>query len=95
MVSKSTHISYNTKNCSICVPYEPIFTILGFACFVKNSKIEYDPHFWGGENILKIVESGSFRYPLGRNFSDEIALSHKKITIYAIQYCRVYFVLLN
>ena len=50
MVSKSTHISV----CSICVPYEPIFPILCFAIFVKNSKIEYHPHFWGGNFFWKI-----------------------------------------
>ena len=39
------------RYCSICdcVPYEPIFPILCLALFVKNSKIEYDPQFWGGE----------------------------------------------
>ena len=42
MVSKSTHISLSII---LCVPYEPIFPILCFAIFVKNSKIEYDPHF--------------------------------------------------
>ena len=39
--------------CSICVPYEPIFPILCFAIFVKNSKMEYDPHFGGGEFFLE------------------------------------------
>ena len=68
MVSKSTRISYNTLNCSIRVPYEPIFTILCFAFFLKNSKIKYDPHFLGGENFLKIGESSLFRDPVGRKF---------------------------
>ena len=31
---------------SIVPSYEPIFPILCFAFFVKNLKIEYDPHFW-------------------------------------------------
>ena len=39
-----------------CVPYEPIFPILCFTFFVKNLKIEYDPHFWGGEHFWKIGE---------------------------------------
>ena len=53
---KSTYISlYHLV--SICIPYEPIFPILCFAFFVKNSKIEYDPHFWGGENFWEIGES--------------------------------------
>ena len=37
---------FTYQYCSICVPYEPIFPILCFAFFVKNSKIEYEPHFW-------------------------------------------------
>ena len=28
------------------------FCVLHF--LVKNLKIEYDPHFWGGENVWKI-----------------------------------------
>ena len=62
---KYSYITY----CSICVPYEPIFPLLCFAFFVKNSKIEYDPHFWGRRKVVCLdtlwVE----------NF-DEIALSH-------------------
>ena len=61
---KYSYITY----CSICVPYEPLFPILCFAFFLKNSKIECDPHFWREEIFLKIEESSLFRYPLGRKF---------------------------
>ena len=47
--------SYITWYCSICVPYEPIFPILCFAFFVKNSKIEYDPHFWKVKEIQAVL----------------------------------------
>ena len=30
--------------------------ILSFAFFVKNSEIEYDPHFWGGEIFFGKLE---------------------------------------
>ena len=33
-----------------------IYFLLCFAFCVKNSKIEYDPHFWGGESFWKIGE---------------------------------------
>ena len=62
--------------CSICVPYEPTFLILWFAFFVKNLKIEYDPHFWGGENYSKIQESSLFKNPVGRKFQRNCSISH-------------------
>ena len=40
---------------------------LCFAIFGKNSKIQNDRHFWGGENFLKIGKS-TFRYPVGPKF---------------------------
>ena len=40
-----------------------------FAFFVKNLKIEYDPHFLGRRKFLEIVESRSLRYPAGRKIS--------------------------
>ena len=40
---KKYYILY--QYCSTCVPYEPIFPILCFPFFVKNSKIEYDSQF--------------------------------------------------
>ena len=64
MVSKITCMSLSIV---LYVPYEPIFPILCFAFFVKNSKIEYDPHFLG-EIFWKIGESGLFIYPVGRKF---------------------------
>ena len=73
MVSKSTHISLSIV---LCVTYEPIFPILYFAFFVKNSKLEYDPHFWGGENVWKIGESSLFRYPVGQKFRRNRSISH-------------------
>ena len=61
--------------CYICVSNEPIFPILCFAFFVKNSKIEYDPQFCGGEiffgKLEIIVSLDTLRV---ENF-DEIALS--------------------
>ena len=37
------------------------FQFLCFAFFVKNSKIEYDPHFWGGKHFWKLEASSLFR----------------------------------
>ena len=54
-----------------------------FCIFVKNSKIEYYPQFWGGENFWKIGESSLARYPEGRNF-DEITLSRMVKEIQAV-----------
>ena len=39
---------------------------LCFAIFGKNSKIQNDRHFWGGEIFLKIAKSTFLRYPVGR-----------------------------
>ena len=47
---------------------------LCFAIFGKNSKIQNDRHFWGGDNFLKTAKITFLRYPVGENF-DEIALS--------------------
>ena len=38
---------------------------LCFAIWGKNSKIQNDCHFWGGENFLKIAKSTFLRYPVG------------------------------
>ena len=38
---------------------------LCFAIFGKNSKIQNDRHFWGGENFLKIAKSTLLKYPVG------------------------------
>ena len=58
----------NTYFCSICVPYEPIFNILCFAFFVKNSKIASEmpvPHSLGKyfqhHEIQKYCTSINFR----------------------------------
>ena len=48
---------------------------LCFAIFGKNSKIQNGCHFWGGENFLKIYQEYMLRYPVGRKFCNEIALS--------------------
>ena len=37
---------------------------LCFAIFGKNSKIQNDCHFWGGEIFLKIAKSTMPRYPV-------------------------------
>ena len=42
----------------------------------KILKIEYDPHFWGGENFLKIGESSLPKYPVGRKFRRNHSISH-------------------
>ena len=44
--------------------------------FLSNSKIEYDPHFWGAEFFRKIRESGLLRHPLGRKFGRNHSISH-------------------
>ena len=52
-----------------------IQTILCFAIFGKNSKIQ-NSHFWGGENFLKIAKSTLLRYPVGRKFWQNCSISH-------------------
>ena len=47
-----------------------------FAIFGKNSKIQNDRHFWGGENFLKIVKITFLRYPVGRKFRRNHSSSH-------------------
>ena len=42
---------------------------LCFAIFGKNSKIQNDRHFWGGENFIAQI-------PCGSKSSTKIALSH-------------------
>ena len=63
---------YSYINCIVLYEYlmAPIFPILCFAFFVKNSKIEYDPHFWGGENSLKIGERSLFRNHIQKKFTE-------------------------
>ena len=53
-----------------------IEAILCFAIFGKNSKIQNDRHFWGGEIFLKIVKSAFLRYPAGRKFRRNRSISH-------------------
>ena len=47
------------------------FSILG-----QNSKIQNGRHMWGGENFLKIANSTSLRYPVGRKFRRNRSISH-------------------
>ena len=49
---------------------------LCFSIFGKNSKIQNGRHFWGGENLLKIVKSTFLRYPVGRKFRRNRSISH-------------------
>ena len=49
---------------------------LCFAIFGKNSKIQNGPHFWGGENFLKIVKITFLRYPVGRKFQRNHSIWH-------------------
>ena len=49
---------------------------LCFAIFGKNSKIQNDRHFWGGENFLKIVQITFLRYPVVRKFRRNRSISH-------------------
>ena len=49
---------------------------LCFAIFGKKSKIQNGRHFWGGENILKIVKITFLRYPVGRKFRRNRSISH-------------------
>ena len=46
---------------------------LCFAIFGKNSKIQNDRHFWGGENFWKIAK---IRYPVDRKFRRTHSISH-------------------
>ena len=69
--------------CSICVPYEPIFSILCSAFFVKNLKIKYDPHFGGGKNFIKMNRVVCLDTLWVENF-DKIALSHTVKEIQAV-----------
>ena len=52
---------------------------LCFAIFGKNSKIQNGRHFWGGENILKILKIAKIallRYPVRRKFCRNRSISH-------------------
>ena len=49
---------------------------LCFAIFGKNSKIQNDRHFWGGENFLKITKSTMLRCPVGQKFWRNRSISH-------------------
>ena len=49
---------------------------LCFAIFGKNSKIQNDRHFWGGENFLKIANITFLRYPVGRKFRRNRSISY-------------------
>ena len=57
------------------LPYEPIFPILCFTFFVKNSKIEYNPIFEEEKIFGKLVTVVCFDILWVENF-EEIALSH-------------------
>ena len=62
------------------------FQFCGLHFFVKNSKIEYDPHFWGGEFFLenwRVVCLATLDTPWVENF-DEITLSHMVKEIQAV-----------
>ena len=49
---------------------------LCFVIFQKNSKIQNDRHFWGGENFLKIAKRTFLRYPVGQKFRRNRSISH-------------------
>ena len=49
---------------------------LCFAILGKNSIIQNDRHFWGGENFLKIAKITFLRYPVGRKFRRNRSISH-------------------
>ena len=42
-------------------------------------KIEYDPHFGGGENFWKIGESSLFKYLVGQKNVKTLAATEKRI----------------
>ena len=48
---------------------------LCFTIFGKNSKIQNDRHFWGGENF-KNAKITFLRYPVGRKFRRNRSISH-------------------
>ena len=74
MVPKTTHMTLSIVLYVYLMSLYFQFCVLHF--FVKNSKIEYDPHFWGGENFGKIGENSLFRQPVGRNFLRNHYISH-------------------
>ena len=77
-IAKTTMLRYpvgeNFDEIALSRTVKEIETILCFAIFGKNSKIQNGRHFWEKKNILKIGKSTFVRYPKVQNF-DEIALS--------------------
>ena len=49
---------------------------LCFAIFGKYSKNQNGRHFWGGENLMKIVKITFLIYPVGRKFRQNCSISH-------------------
>ena len=47
-----------------------------FFHFWQKFEIQNGRHFWGKENFLKIANSISLRYPVGRKFRRNRSISH-------------------
>ena len=60
------------------------FQFLCFAFFVRNSKIEYGPQFWGEEKFWKIGAGSLLMNPQGVENFNEIALSRTVKEIQAV-----------
>ena len=56
-----------------------IESILCFAIFGKNSKIQNGRHMWEEENFCKIAKSTLLRYPVGRKFRRNLSHMVKEI----------------
>ena len=83
MVSKSTHRSHISVLFYMCTLWAYISNFV-FCIFCQNSKIEYDPHFWGGEIFFAKMERVIWCNTLWVETFDEIALSHTVKEIQAV-----------
>ena len=63
------------RNCSISHSFRDI-SILCFAIFVKNSKIQNGSHFWQDKKFWKNVLVNLQRYPLGPKFCGNRSITH-------------------
>ena len=79
-IAKSTFLRYavgeNFDEIALSRTVKEIEANLCFAIFGKNSKIQNDCHFSGGENFFLIPKSTFLRYPVDRKFRRNRSVSH-------------------